>query len=183
MNVLVLVGSLRAGSVNAQLASEALAVLPEGVSATVYDGLGDLPHYSEDLDSPEPGQAPASVQRFRAAVAAADALVVVTPEYNGSMPGVIKSAIDWASRPRGTAAIAGKPVAVLSASMSPRAGAWARENAVRVLTVAGAKPLEHTVGVGSAFQTFSEGRLVDEQVRAEVVDLMTQLLEAELVAA
>ena len=78
---------------------------------------------------------------FREAVAAADALVVATPEYNGSIPGVLKNAIDWASRPRGASALDGKPVAVISVSPSPRGAQWAREDLVKVLRVAGARTL------------------------------------------
>src|SRR3954469_4595801 len=111
MDILMLVGSLRADSWTAQLTGSAARLLPAGAQAHVYDGLGELPHYDQDLDTDDP---PASVVAFRDAVRRADALVVATPEYNGSMPGVLKNAIDWASRPRGESAIAGLPVAVLS---------------------------------------------------------------------
>ncbi len=158
MNVLVLVGSLRTDSLNRRLAEAALQHLPAGVTGTVFEGLADLPHYSQDLDT---DPLPRVAADLRDAVSAADALLVVTPEYNGSLPGALKNAIDWASRPRGAAAIAGTPAAVLAASGSPRAARWAREDAVRVLTVAGAVVLEDTVGVGSAVDAFVDGRLSD----------------------
>ncbi len=180
MNILVLVGSLRAGSLNAQFAAEAVQHLADSATVTVYDGLADLPFYSEELDVEQP---PAGVVRLRKAVAAADALIVVTPEYNGSLSSVLKNAIDWVSRPRQAAAIAGKSVAVLSASMSPRGGASAREHALRILTVAGAKPLTDTVGIASAHAAFADGRLTDDAVRAELAGVLAQLLDTRLTAA
>jgi NAD(P)H-dependent FMN reductase len=172
MHVLVLVGSLRTDSLNRRLADAALDHLPEGVAATVFDGLADLPHYSQDLDV-EP--LPRVAAELRAAIGAADALLLVTPEYNGSLPSALKNAIDWASRPRGASAIAGTPAAVLAASGSPRAAQWAREDAVRVLTVAGADVIEDTVGVGSAFDAFVDGRLSDEALDTALRDLVTRL--------
>ena len=112
MNVLVLVGSLRAGSTNQQLADAAIAHLPSGVDGTVFARLADLPHYSEDLDHDD--ALPQVARDLREAVADADALLLVTPEYNGSMSSAVKNAVDWASRPRGAAAIVGKPAAVIA---------------------------------------------------------------------
>ncbi len=180
MNVLVLVGSLRADSLNRRLARAAVAELPAGIGVTFAEGLGELPHYDQDLDV---APAPASVAAFRRAVAEADALLVVTPEYNGAPSGVIKNAIDWASRPRGSAAIVGKKVAVLSASGSPRGGQWAREGAVRVLTVAGAEVLPDTVGVGSAHEVLTVDGLIDQEARSAVRGLVNQLIGTEALAA
>ncbi|MCW2868665.1 MAG: NADPH:quinone oxidoreductase, partial [Marmoricola sp.] len=134
----MLVGSLRADSWTRQVTEAIEGLLPEDVSSSAYDGLRDLPHYDQDLDGEA---APASVRAFRDAVAAADALVVATPEYNGTIPGVLKNAIDWASRPRGASPLDGKPAAVVSVSPSPRGAQWAREDLVKVLGVAGARPL------------------------------------------
>jgi len=120
---------------------------------------------------------------FREAVAAADALVVATPEYNGSVPGVLKNAIDWASRPRGASAIDGKPVAVVSVSPSPRGAQWAREDAVKILRVAGAQPLEQSIGVASVHDTVVDGEIADPGVRRALTDLMADLVSAELVRA
>jgi chromate reductase len=175
MNILVLVGSLRADSWTAQLADSVADLLPSGVTSQVYADLGELPHYSQDLDN---DQLPASVAAFRTAVAAADALVVATPEYNGSIPGVLKNAIDWASRPRGEAAISGKPAAVLSVSPSPRGAQWAREDAVKILGVAGAVPLADSVGVPSAHAALVGGHFADFRVEKALTDLMQALVTA-----
>lgn len=172
MNVLVLVGSLRTDSLNRRLAGAALDHLPAGVTGTVFAGLADLPHYSQDLDTDPLPRVAADLRR---AVADADALLVVTPEYNGSLPSALKNAIDWASRPRGAAAIAGTPAAVLAASGSPRGAAWARQDAVRILTVAGADVIEDTVGVGSAVDAFVDGRLSDADLDAALGGLVRRL--------
>ncbi|HMM94213.1 NAD(P)H-dependent oxidoreductase [Phycicoccus sp.] len=173
MNVLVLVGSLRAGSTNRQLADAAVAHLPAGVGTTVFERLADLPHYSEELDHDD--ALPEVARDLRDAVADHDAVLLVTPEYNGSLPSALKNAIDWASRPRGAAVIAGKPAAVIGASGSPRAAQWAREDGVRVLTVAGADVVDDTVGVGSAFQAFEEGRLSDAALDTSLRGLVRSL--------
>jgi NAD(P)H-dependent FMN reductase len=180
VNVLVLLGSLRPDSLNSRLAEAAIRHLPDGSIALVHDGLAELPHYSEDLDGAD---APNSVVELRAAVEAADALLLVTPEYNGSLPSVLKNAIDWLSRPRGQAPLAGKPVAVLAASLSPRGGLWAREDAIRILKVAGAAPLDISVGVGSAHDAFGEHGLVDADLDAAVRSLVTRLADQTDVAA
>jgi chromate reductase len=176
MNILMLVGSLRAESWTAQLTAKAAELLPAGAEAQVYDGLGDLPHYDPDIDTDQP---PAPVVAFRAAVDRADGLVVATPEYNGSMPGVLKNAIDWASRPRGASSLADKPVAVISVSPSPRGAQWAREEAEKVLRVAGAVPLEQSLGVPSVHAAVVDGRLADGDVERALRDLMRALVTAD----
>ncbi|MGL5865403.1 MAG: NADPH-dependent FMN reductase [Dermatophilaceae bacterium] len=176
MNVLALVGSLRAASTNRQLAEVALTHLPDGATATVFDALADLPHYSEDLDHDD--HLPESVRELRRAIAEADGLLLVTPEYNGSMSSAVKNAVDWASRPRDAASIAGKPAAVIGASASPRGAQWAREDAVKVLRTAGAEVIDDTVGIGSAYEAFENGRIADAGVDAEVGKLVTRLAEA-----
>ena len=176
MNILMLVGSLRADSWTGHLAGVVSGLLPEGVESEVYAGLGDLPHYDQDLDTDQP---PASVVAFRAAVERADGLVVATPEYNGSMPGVLKNAIDWASRPRGASSLAEKPVAVISVSPSPRGAQWAREEAEKVLRVAGAVPLEVSLGVPSVHAAVVDGRLADQGVESALRSLMQALVAAD----
>lgn len=173
MDILVLVGSLRADSWTRQLAEATDALLPEGSSSEVYAGLGDLPHYDQDLDGDD---VPASVTVFREAVAAADALVVATPEYNGSIPGVLKNAIDWASRPRGASALDGKPAAVISVSPSPRGAQWAREDLVKVLGVAGARTLETALGVATVHEVVSEGQVIDPALREALTALVAELV-------
>lgn len=173
MNVLVLLGSLREGSTNRALAEAAITHLPEGATATVFNRGADLPHYSEDLDAE--GAVPAIAAELREATAAADAIIVVTPEYNGTLSSVVKNQIDWLSRPRGTAAIDGKPTLVMAASGSPNAAQWAREDAVRCLKVAGADVAEDTVGIGASYEAFAEGRLVDEEADASLRQLVNRL--------
>ncbi|WP_392543933.1 NADPH-dependent FMN reductase [Oryzobacter telluris] len=173
MNVLVLVGSLRAGSTNRLLADAAVAHLPAGVDATVFERLAELPHYSEELDHDD--VLPQVARDLREAVADADAVLLVTPEYNGSLPSAVKNAVDWASRPRGAASIAGKPAAVVGASGSPNAAKWAREDGVKVLRVAGAVVIEDTFGIGSSFQAFEDGRLTDAALDAELRTLVARL--------
>ena len=112
VKVLALVGSLRAASINRQLAELAAETAPDGVTVTVFEGLGDLPFYNEDIDN---DSVAASVVALRTAAADADAALVVTPEYNGSIPGVLKNAIDWVSRMKDQP-FALKPVALQSAA-------------------------------------------------------------------
>src|ERR1700742_3450957 len=114
IKVLALVGSLRAASINRQIAELAADVAPDGVSVRIFDHLGELPFYNEDIDNET--DVPASVTALRAAAAEADATLVVTPEYNGSIPAVIKNAIAWLSRPFGDGALKDKPLAVIGGS-------------------------------------------------------------------
>lgn len=172
MNALILVGSLRADSYNAMLARELVGLMPEGVDAAIYDGLAELPHYNEELDG---DNVPAPVVALRGAISAADAVIVVTPEYNGAVSSAIKNAIDWGSRPYGAAALTDKPALVFSATGSPRGGEWARENAVRALTVAGAQVDADTVGVPSAYEVFTDGRLTDSGIKARVSAALERL--------
>lgn len=176
MDILVLVGSLRAGSWTARLTDAATGLVPDGARATVYAGLGDLPHYDQDLDTDQP---PVAVQALRDAVRRADGLVVATPEYNGSLPGVLKNAIDWASRPRGASPLTDKPAAVISVSPSPRGAQWAREDVEKVLRVAGAVPLEQSLGVPSVQGAVVDGRIADLDLASAVRALMQALVTAD----
>ncbi len=139
IRVLTLVGSLRAASINRQLAELAAQSAPDGVDVIVYEGLGDLPFYNEDIDTAD---APAAVSALRAAAAAADAALVVTPEYNGSIPGVLKNAIDWLSRPWGDGALKGKPLAVIGTALGRYGGTWAHDEARKSFGIAGARVVE-----------------------------------------
>src|SRR5262245_3609220 len=135
VTIAAIAGSLRAGSHTRALLRAAASDLPPGIRLAIWDGLAHVPHYSEDLEA---GPAPAGVAALRALIAGAGAVLIVTPEYNGSIPGQLKNALDWASRPRGDAVLEGKPVAAISASPSPRGGAWALADLRKVLTVIGA---------------------------------------------
>lgn len=114
MRILGVSGSLRKESFNTRLLAAVRRLAPEGMTIDVFDGLGDLPLYNADLDSREGG--PAAVDRWRTAVREADGLLIVTPEYNSSIPGVLKNAVDWASRPIMNAALHGKCVVTMVAT-------------------------------------------------------------------
>jgi NAD(P)H-dependent FMN reductase len=139
INVLALVGSLRAASINRQLAELAAESAPDGVTVAVYDGLGELPFYNEDIDTDD---APAAVVALRAAAAQADAALVVTPEYNGSIPGVLKNAIDWLSRPYGNSALKDKPLAVIGAALGQYGGVWAHDETRKSFGIAGPRVVD-----------------------------------------
>ena len=149
--VLALVGSLRAASINRQIAELATEAAPEGVAVTVFEGLGDLPFYNEEIDDVMNTDAPAlaAVAALRAAAAEADAALVVTPEYNGSYPAVVKNAIDWLSRPFGDGALKGKPLAVIGGSFGQYGGVWAHDDTRKSFGIAGARVVEDDQVVGS----------------------------------
>jgi NAD(P)H-dependent FMN reductase len=137
--VLVLLGSLRAASINRQLAELAVETAPDGVSLQLFDRLGELPFYNEDIDKDDVAE---PVAALRAAAADADAALVVTPEYNGSIPGVLKNAIDWLSRPFGDSALKGKPAAVIGGSFGQYGGVWAHDETRKSFGIAGPRIVE-----------------------------------------
>ncbi|NEW41198.1 NAD(P)H-dependent oxidoreductase [Nocardia cyriacigeorgica] len=184
--ILTLVGSLRAGSINRQLAEAAVQIAPEGVEIAIHQGLADIPFYNEDVDVE--GSVPAAARQLRAAAAEADALLLVTPEYNGTLPAVLKNAIDWLSRPYGAGAIKAKPVAVVSASISPNAAKWAHGDAVKSVGVAGGRVVEtahlHFGTIGERFGAAHPRE--DAEALIELGATITELVgsaRAELVSA
>jgi NAD(P)H-dependent FMN reductase len=145
IKVLALVGSLRAASINRQIAELAVAVAPEGVAVRIFEGLGELPFYNEDIDpamNAAVEQAPAAVAALRTAAAEADAALVVTPEYNGSIPAVVKNAIDWLSRPFGDSALKDKPLAVIGGAMGRYGGVWAHDETRKSFGIAGGRVID-----------------------------------------
>jgi NAD(P)H-dependent FMN reductase len=143
--VVAFVGSLRKASLNRQLAEFAVESAPSGVTVTVYvgvddGGLGELPFYNEDIDNAT--DVPASVTAIREAVNGADAILVVTPEYNGSIPGALKNAIDWLSRPFGQSALNGKPLAVIGTSHGRYGGVWGHDETRKSFGIAGADVID-----------------------------------------
>jgi NAD(P)H-dependent FMN reductase len=144
LHVLGISGSLRAGSLNTHLLHAAVELAPEGMEITEYTGIGELPHYNADLDGDDP---PAGVVRLRDAIRAADGLLVVTPEYNYSIPGVLKNALDWVSRPLEGNPLAGKPVAILSSSTGSFGGLWAQNDLRRILGTLHARVIAETLTV------------------------------------
>ncbi|ALG84047.1 NAD(P)H-dependent oxidoreductase [Gordonia phthalatica] len=161
LTIAVLVGSLRSGSHNRALAELAVANAPEGVELTIVDGLAELPFYNEDLDVE--GSVPANVAALRESLAGVDAFLFVTPEYNGTIPAVLKNAIDWLSRPYGAGALAGKPAGVIGAALGRYAGTWSRQDTRKSIGVAGAKVVENVeIGIGT-------GNLGDEGVATDAI--------------
>jgi NAD(P)H-dependent FMN reductase len=139
IKVIVLVGSLRAASINRQLAELAVEAAPQGVTLELFDRLGELPFYNEDIDNDDVAE---PVVALRRAAAEADAALVVTPEYNGSIPGVLKNAIDWLSRPFGDSALKGKPLAVVGAALGQYGGVWAHDETRKSFGIAGPRVVE-----------------------------------------
>jgi NAD(P)H-dependent FMN reductase len=169
--VLVLVGSLRADSLNRKLAETLQAQAPAGVSFEIAEGLAQLPFYNEDLDGET---VPAAALALRAQVAGADRVLAVTPEYNGTMPAVLNNAIDWLSRPYGTGAIKGKPFGVVGATPTPYGGKWAHADAARSAGIAGAIVVEDVTVSQSALEV---DVLTDPEVLGRLRDAVTALVE------
>jgi chromate reductase len=174
VRILGISGSLRRDSHNRRLLLEAAELLPASVELELYDELKAVPPYCEDDDGEETDPV---VERLRDAVMRADAILIATPEYNASIPGQLKHAIDWASRPRGAAAIANKPVAVLGTSTGSFGGVWAQEELRRVLRTAGARVVDGEVAVPRAHTRLAEdGRLLDHELRERARVLLDSLL-------
>src|ERR671937_985360 len=176
MRVLGISGSLRRGSYNTQVLREAARLLPADVEFTLFDGLKEVPPYDED-DDVQP--APAAVARLRDAIAGADAVLFSTPEYNSSLPGQLKNAIDWASRPLATNVLRNKPVAVVGASTGAFGAVWAQAELRKALSATGARVVEAEVAFGHAPTRFDEdGELVDENLRDELAEVVTNRVAA-----
>ncbi|HEX7291330.1 MAG TPA: NADPH-dependent FMN reductase [Conexibacter sp.] len=173
MRVLGLSGSLRRGSHNRALLRAAAATLPPDAELAVWDRLAELPAYDEDLDT---APVPEPVRALRMAIADADALLLATPEYNASLPGALKNALDWASRPHATNPLRGKPVAVIGASTGLFGAVWAQAEARKVLRTIGAHVLERELPVGQADDAFdASGRLRDPDARAALAAIVDEL--------
>jgi chromate reductase len=175
VRVLAISGSLRRASYNSRLLRAAAHALPPGVRLDVWDGLAATPPYNED-DDVQP--APPAVADLRAAIAGADALLIATPEYNGSIPGQLKNALDWASRPFPGNALRGKPAAVIGASQSAFGAIWAQAETRKVLAHAGARVVDGELAVAHAHEgTFRDGdRLADPGLGTTLADLLAELV-------
>ena len=180
MKVLAISGSLRRDSHNTNLLRSAAELAPADAEIVLWDGLKDVPPFDEDDEA----SAPAAVARMRAAVAGADAVLFATPEYNSSIPGQLKNAIDWLSRPKATAALRNKPVAVVGASMSAFGGVWAQAELRKVLAASGARVVDGDVAVGHAHERFDEnGILNDENLREQLGEVVETLVDAARIRA
>jgi chromate reductase len=172
MRILGISGSLRGGSHNTSLLRAAARTLP-GAELEVYDGLRELPPYDADRDARHVHPA---VARLREAIAAADGVLIATPEFNGSIPGVLKNALDWASRPFPDNALRGKPVAVIGASTGLFGAVWAQAETRKVLEIIGADVVDRELPVGQAESAFAaDGELLDAGQRAALSDLVAVL--------
>jgi chromate reductase, NAD(P)H dehydrogenase (quinone) len=176
MRILGISGSLRAASYNTALLRAAAELAPEGVELTIYDGLEQLPPYNEDREG---DNLPEEVARLREEVAAADAVLFATPEYNTTMPGQIKQVVDWASTPHGPdAALWGKPAAAIGASVTDYGAMWAQDHLRNALGIAGARVLKTELPVARAAELFSDdGELVDPETRERLAELVDALVE------
>jgi len=146
MRLLAISGSLRQESHNTRLLREVAGQAPAGVEVTYFEGLKAIPPYDQD-DDVEP--APAPVAELREAIARADAILIATPEYNSSVPGVLKNAVDWASRPREATPLQGKPAAVIGATTGSFGAVWAQEELRKVLRSSGARVIDQGVALPS----------------------------------
>jgi chromate reductase, NAD(P)H dehydrogenase (quinone) len=174
MKVLGISGSLRSGSHNTKLLRVAADFLPDDVQFELWDGLKAVPPYDEDDDS---DLAPAAVARLRAAIAGADAVLIATPEYNSSIPGQLKNALDWASRPVATSVLRNKPVAVIGASIGAFGAVWSQGELRKVLAAIGARVVDVEIAVGHAHERFDEeGRLSDEDLRGQLKEAVEILV-------
>ena len=176
MRVLAISGSLRRGSHNTALLRAAEERMPAGVELELWDGLKAVPPYDEDDDGGG-AAAPAAVTALRSAVAGADAVLIATPEYNHSVPGALKNALDWVSRPIATNPLRNRPVAVIGASTGIFGAVWAQAELRKVLGAIGARVVDRELAVGRAAERV--GGAVDDR------ELLTQLGEVvdELVGA
>lgn len=172
--VLGIAGSLRQGSYNRALVRAAAELAPEGADVRVWDGLREVPPYDQDADV-EP--APEPVADLRRVIDEADAVLFATPEYNHSVPGVLKNVVDWASRPYGESVLIGKPTAVVGASPSRFGARWAQEDLKRVLQACEAEVLEEELPVDRAAERIEDGQVVDGAVREELAEILRALID------
>ncbi|MFZ4237271.1 NAD(P)H-dependent oxidoreductase [Streptomyces murinus] len=185
VRILALVGSLRAGSHNRQLAEAAAKLAPEGAEVVLFEGLADVPFYNEDIDVE--GGVPAAAVALREAAQGADAFLLFSPEYNGTMPAVLKNAIDWLSRPFGAGAFGGKPVAVIGTAFGQYGGVWAQDDTRKSVGIAGGKVIEDIkLSIPGSMTRFAETHPVDDaEVAAQLTEVVARLhgTAAEITAA
>ncbi|WP_354698737.1 NAD(P)H-dependent FMN reductase [Paraconexibacter sp. AEG42_29] len=175
MRILAISGSLRRDSHNTALLRAAAEMLPAGVELTIHDGLRDIPPYDDDtLATPD-----ASVVRLREEIAAADGVLISTPEYNSSIPGQLKNALDWMSRPLADTPLRGKPAAVIGASTGMFGAVWAQAETRKVLKAIGARVADTELPVPSADEQFdAAGKLTDAELEAQLVTVIEELADA-----
>jgi chromate reductase len=174
MQILGLSGSLRRDSHNTRLLEGTRTLLPSGVELVIFERLAEIPPYSEDDEH----DASAAVAALKAAIAGADALLVATPEYNGSIPGALKNALDWASRPRATTPLQGKPAAVVGATTGLFGAVWAQADLRKVLSTIGARVVDRELPIGQADEALGpDGVPLEHDVVQELSATLDELLE------
>ena len=175
MRVLGIAGSLRRDSHNRRLLRAAADLLPPGAELVEFDGLKTIPPFDED-DEHFPQRA---VLALHEAIAEADAVLFATPEYNSSIPGVLKNAVDWASRLKVAAPLANKPAAVIGASTGMFGAVWAQAELRKVLGAAGARVIDRELPVAGADEAFDgDGRLADRDLEVELGGILAELVAA-----
>jgi chromate reductase len=177
MRVLGITGSLRRDSLNHALMREAAERLPAGVEFVEFARLAEIPPYDADLEQLE---TPAAVAELREAMRGADAVLVATPEYNHSIPGVLKNALDWASRPAGQSALTGTPSAVIGASTGMFGAVWAQAETRKVLGALGGRVLEAEFPIARAAELYREGRLQLSPEQSQQLEEILATLVAEV---
>lgn len=187
MRVLGISGSLRRDSLNSALLRAAAERLPAGVELVEFGRLRDIPPYDADLEAEtapgaggEPEGTPDAVRELREAIRSADAVLIATPEYNHSIPGVLKNALDWASRPAGQSALNGKPAATIGASTGMFGAVWAQAETRKVLGALGGRVIETELPVAQAGELIVDGRLELSPLQAEQLE---QLLAGLIASA
>jgi chromate reductase len=174
MRVLGISGSLRSGSHNTSLLREAGRHMRDGVEYAIYDGLREIPPYDEDLDAEG---TPAAVADLKRAITEADGVLFATPEYNSSIPGQLKNAIDWVSRPFATNPLRNKPVAVIGSSTGMFGAMWAQAELRKVLAATGARVVDAELSVPKAQAHLSEGGSLAPEHDEGLADVVSALLE------
>jgi chromate reductase, NAD(P)H dehydrogenase (quinone) len=173
MRILGIAGSIRRGSHNRRLLRAAGDALPSGADLVAWDGLAGLPAFDEDLETTPP----AAVRELLEEIEAADALLIATPEYNASLPGALKNALDWASRPFPDNVLRDKPSAVIGASTGLFGAVWAQAEVRKVLKASGAHVVEAELPVGMADSAFTDdGQLADPELAARLGDVLGDLV-------
>ena len=176
MRILGLCGSLRRGSYNRRLLEAAARQLPDSVTLHVFERLAEVPPYNADCDGADQ-PTPKAVRALRDAIAAADAVLIATPEYNASIPGQLKNSLDWASRPFPDNVLRGKPVAVVGASTGLFGAVWAQAELRKVLATIGADVVDIELPVGQAHEAFTlDGCLADHRLRSQLAHLVQRLV-------
>jgi chromate reductase, NAD(P)H dehydrogenase (quinone) len=174
MRILGISGSLRRDSHNTRLLRGVGSLLPEGVELELFDQLGAVPPYSEDQEH----ETPPAVAALKAAIDGADAVLVATPEYNASIPGVLKNALDWVSRPVQSTPLMGKPAAVIGASTGLFGAVWAQAETRKVLSTIGARVVDREIPIPQADEALgADGLPRDDDARELLEATLTELME------